>query len=157
VQGLTNARERYTGLRLALDVAYHLALPAAALATQQLALTSRLTRAGLLEALAQPYLLTARAKGLNETRALVRHALRNALLPVVTVLGGQVGFMFAGAVLTESVFAWPGLGRLLLDATLARDYPVLLGMLLLISAAVVVANLMTDLVYAFLDPRIQFA
>jgi peptide/nickel transport system permease protein len=157
VHGLTSARERYTGLRLVLDIAHHLTLPALALAAHHLALVSRLTRAGTLEALAQPYALTARAKGATERRVLIRHALRNAALPVVTVVGGQVGFLFAGAVLTESVFAWPGLGRLLLDATLARDYPILLGMLILISATVILANLVTDLLYALLDPRINYA
>ncbi len=157
VHGLTSARERYTGLRLVLDIAHHLALPAVALAAHHLALVSRLTRAGMIEALAQPYALTARAKGATERRVLIRHALRNAVLPVVTVVGGQVGFLFAGAVLTESVFAWPGLGRLLLDATLARDYPILLGMLILISVSVILANLMTDLLYALLDPRINYA
>jgi len=155
VQGLTSARERYTGLRLVLDVAHHLALPAIALAVHQVALVSRLVRAGILEEMAQQYVLAAQAKGASEHRVLLRHALRNALLPVVTVLGGQVGFLFAGAVLTESVFAWPGLGRLLLDATLARDYPILMGMFILISVTVILANLVTDLVYAFLDPRID--
>ncbi|MGQ0604525.1 MAG: ABC transporter permease [Anaerolineales bacterium] len=154
--GLTSARERYTGLRLVLDIAYHLALPATALALHNIAIVSRLTRAGMLEALAQPYTLAARAKGVTERWVHWRHALRNALLPVVTVVGGQVGFLFAGAVLTESVFAWPGLGRLLLDATYARDYPVLLGMFLLISATVILVNLLTDMVYAFLDPRIHY-
>lgn len=155
--GLTSARERYTGLRLALDVAHHLALPAAALALNNIALVARLTRAGLLEALTQPYTLAARAKGVTERRVLFHHALRNALLPVVTVVGGQIGFLFAGAVLTESVFAWPGLGRLVLDATFARDYPILLGMFLLISLTVILANLLTDVLYAFVDPRIHYS
>jgi len=155
--GLTSARERYTGLRLVLDVAHHLALPATALALNNVALVTRLTRAGLLEALTQPYTLAARAKGVAERRVLLHHALRNALLPVVTVVGGQIGFLFAGAVLTESVFAWPGLGRLVLDATFARDYPVLLGMFLLISLTVILANLITDVTYAFLDPRIHYS
>ena len=156
VYGLRSVRERYTGWRLALDVAHHLALPATALAVHQVALISRLVRAGMLKALAQPYALAARAKGASQRRVLLWHALRNALLPIVTVLGGQVGFMFAGAVLTESVFAWPGLGRLLLEATYARDYPILLGLFLLISATVVLTNLVTDLVYAGLDPRIRY-
>jgi peptide/nickel transport system permease protein len=155
VHGLVSPRARFTGWRLALDMAHHLVLPATALAVHHLAIISRLTRAGVLEALAQPYALAARAKGLTGRRVVLRHALRNALLPIVTVLGGQVGFMFAGAVLTESVFAWPGLGRLLLEATYARDYPILLGMFMLISAAVLLANLVTDLVYAGLDPRIH--
>ena len=156
IQGLTNAREQYTGWPLVIDVAHHLALPAIALATQQIALVGRLTRSELLETLAQPYILVAHAKGLHRRRVLVSHALRNALLPVVTVIGGRIGFLFAGAVLTETVFAWPGLGRLLLDATLARDYPILMGMLILVSLTVVLANLVTDVAYAWLDPRITF-
>jgi peptide/nickel transport system permease protein len=156
VHGLTSARERYSGLRLILDVAHHLALPATALALQQIALVSRLTRAEMLETLQQPYVLAARARGFDERRVLTRHGLRNALLPVVTVVGGRIGFLFAGAVLTESVFAWPGLGRLLLDATQARDYPILMGMFILISLSVILANLVTDFVYAFLDPRIRY-
>ncbi len=156
IQGLTSAREQYTGLRLFLDVGHHLLLPAAALAIQQIALVTRLTRTGMLETLASPYVLAARARGLGSRRVDVRHALRNALLPVVTVVGGRIGFLFSGAVLTESVFAWPGLGRLLLEATLARDYPILMGMFLLISLVVILANLITDLVYAILDPRIIY-
>lgn len=156
IHGLTSARERYTGIRLVLDIGHHLVLPAAALAIQQIALVSRLTRAGMLEALSEPYVLSARARGLKERRVLGRHALWNALLPVITVMGGRIGFLFAGAVLTESVFAWPGLGRLLLDATLARDYPILMGIFILISVTVILANLVTDLVYAWLDPRINY-
>jgi len=156
IHGMTSARERYTGFRLALDVGHHLVLPATALAVQQIALMSRLTRAGMLEALSEPYVLSARARGFVERRVLARHALRNALLPVVTVMGGRIGFLFAGAVLTESVFAWPGLGRLLLDATLARDYPILMGLFILISVTVILANLVTDLIYVWLDPRINY-
>lgn len=156
IYGLWRVRERHTGLRLMLDMAHHLALPAIALAVHQVALITRLIRSGMLEALAQPYTLTARAKGVSQRRVLFHHALRNALLPVVTVLGGQVGFIFTGAVLTETVFAWPGLGRLLLEATYARDYPLLLGLFILISATVILTNLFTDLVYAGLDPRIRY-
>lgn len=156
IYGMTSAREQYTGMRLALDIAYHLALPAATLTVQQLALVTRLTRAGMLENLARPYTTAVRAKGASEPRLLIRHILRNALLPVVTILGGRIGFLFAGAALTETVFAWPGLGRLLLDATLTRDYPILMGIFLLISLTVILFNLLTDLVYALLDPRIKF-
>ena len=156
VHGLTSTREQYTGVRLILDVGHHLALPAAALAVQQIALVSRLTRAEMLEALAQPFIMSARAKGLKERQVLIGHALRNALLPIVTVVGGRVGFLFAGAVLTETVFAWPGLGRLLLDATLARDYPILMGLFILIGTSVILANLVTDFIYAALDARIVY-
>jgi peptide/nickel transport system permease protein len=156
VQGLTNARERFTGLELAIDVAHHLALPASVLAVQQIALIGRLTRSEIIETNSQPFILVAHAKGLRRRQVLFSHALRNALLPVVTVIGGRVGFLFAGAVLTETVFAWPGLGRLLLDATLARDYPILMGILILVSVTVIIANLLTDLFYAWLDPRIAY-
>jgi len=155
VQGMTDARQASTGLRHATDVLRHLALPAFVLATNELALTTRLVRTGLLEALGSDYVRTARAKGLPEGRV-ARHALRNALLPVVTVIGGRVGMLFSGAVLVEAVFAWPGLGQLLVSSLLARDYPALLGMFLLVSLAVVFANLVTDLACGWLDPRIRY-
>lgn len=156
IYGLTSARERHEGMRLVLDIAHHLALPAAALAVHQVALVTRLIRAGMLEALARPFAIAVRAKGASQPRLLLRHALRNALLPVVTVLGGRIGFLFAGAVLTETVFAWPGLGLLLYNATLTRDYPILMGMFILISLTVLLANLVTDLLYSWLDPRIRY-
>jgi len=155
VQGMTDARHPQTGLSHVLDVAHHLALPALVLAVNELALTTRLVRTGLLEALGADYVRTARAKGLPEGRV-IRHALRNVMLPVLTVIGSRAGMFLSGTVLVEVVFAWPGLGRLLLSSLLARDYPVLLGMFLLISFAVVLANLITDLAYARLDPRIRY-
>jgi peptide/nickel transport system permease protein len=139
----------------ALDVLHHLALPAFTLATRYLALNVRLMRASLVEAGTQDYLRTARAKGLSERVVIYKHALRNALVPVVTMIGLNVGHLVAGAVLTETVFAWPGLGRLIFDAILHRDYPVMLGGLLVVSACVVVGNLVADLAYAVIDPRIR--
>jgi len=156
IQGMTNARERNEGWALVVDVAHHLALPALALAVQQIALVGRLARSEMLEVLGQPFIVTARGKGLRGRQVFFSHALRNALLPIVTVIGGRIGFLIAGAVLTETVFAWPGLGRLLLEATQARDYPILMGMLLLVSVTVIIANLITDVVYVWLDPRIMF-
>jgi peptide/nickel transport system permease protein len=155
VQGMTDARRVSSGLAHALDVARHLVLPAAVLAAGEIALTVRLVRTGLLEALAADYVRTARAKGLPEVRV-TRHALKNALLPVVTAIGNRIGLLCAGAVLVEAVFAWPGIGQLLLASLLSRDYPVLLGIFLLVSIAVVLANLVTDLAYAWLDPRIRY-
>ena len=155
VQGITDARQTWTGWRYAADVVHHLALPALVLATNELALTTRLVRSGVLEALATDYIRTARAKGLPEP-AVIRHALRNALLPVVTVIGGRIGMLFTGAVLVETVFAWPGLGQLLLSAIQTRDMPVLLALFLLVSLAVILTNVMTDLAYAWLDPRIRY-
>jgi peptide/nickel transport system permease protein len=155
VQGLTDARRAFTGWRYALDVAHHLVLPALVLAAGELALTLRLTRSGVAAALATDYARTARAKGLPE-RAVVRHALRNALLPLVTVVGSRVGLVVTGAVLVETVFAWPGLGQLLLSSIQTRDIPVLLGLFMLASMSVIVANLLTDLTYAWLDPRVRY-
>lgn len=155
IQGMTDARAGYTGLAHLVDVARHLALPAAVLAFSELALVARLTRANVIEVLNQDYVRMARASGVREERILGRHALRNALLPVVTVVGARVGTVFSGAVLVETVFAWPGLGQLLIAATRSRDYPVLLGLVLLVSFGVVVANLVTDLVCGRLDPRIR--
>jgi peptide/nickel transport system permease protein len=155
VQGMTDARHEWTGLRHVLDVVHHLALPALVLAAGELALTTRLVRTGLLAALTADYVRTARAKGLAEP-SVIRHALGNAMLPVITVIGGRVAALFSGAVLVEIVFAWPGLGRLLLASLEARDYPVLLGLFLLVAFTVVLANLLTDVIYGWLDPRIQY-
>ncbi len=155
IQGMVTARGGYEGVAYAVDVAHHLVLPAATLGLLQLALIARLTRAGVREALAEDYARTASAKGLPQRRVVYGHALPNALLPVVTVVGGHVGTLLTGAVLTEIVFAWPGLGRLLYDATLARDYPLLMAIFELATLTVVVTNLGTDLLYAALDPRVR--
>ncbi|HEU4371438.1 MAG TPA: ABC transporter permease [Methylomirabilota bacterium] len=155
VQGITDPHQSWSGWRYALDVLHHLALPALVLAAGELALTTRLTRTGVLEGLGTDYARTARAKGLSE-RAVVRHALRNALLPVVTVIGGRVGMLCTGAALVEVVFAWPGLGQLMLSSILTRDIPVLLGLFVLVSLAVIAANLLTDVAYAWLDPRVRY-
>jgi peptide/nickel transport system permease protein len=155
VQGMTDARNPQTGLAHLIDVLHHLALPAIVLAVNELALTTRLVRTGLLEAFGADYVRAARAKGLPESHV-IRHALRNVMLPVITVIGSRAGMFLSGAVLVEVVFAWPGLGRLLLSSLLSRDYPVLLGMFLVISLGVILANLITDLAYAQLDPRIRY-
>lgn len=156
VQGMTASREATTGSGYALDVAHHLALPALVLAAQEVTLVAQLIRRSLLGEMGKEYVRTARAKGVSGRRLLLHHALRNSLLPAVTVIGGRLGFLFSGAVLVEVVFAWPGLGRLLLSAVQTRDYPILLGMFMLVAFGVIVANLVTDLVYGWLDPRIRY-
>jgi peptide/nickel transport system permease protein len=143
------------GLRDMIDVAYHLILPAVTLALVYLAQYSRLARSSMLDVLGADYIRTARAKGLPERVVLYKHALRNALLPVVTVLGLQFGNVLAGAILVETVFNWPGLGRLAFESVLRRDYPTILGVLLFASLVVVVMNLLTDLAYRLIDPRIK--
>ena len=139
----------------ALDVLHHLVLPALTLALVYLAQYSRLSRSSMLDVLGADYIRTARAKGLAEHVVLYRHALRNALLPVVTMLGLQFGNVMAGAIIVETVFNWPGLGRLAFDSVLRRDYPTLLGILLFASLLVVVMNQLTDLAYRLVDPRIK--
>lgn len=139
-----------------LDVLHHLVLPAASLALLLLALVVRVTRAAMIDALEQDYATVARAKGVPEHRVLFKHALPNALRPVVTVLTGYLGLVLTGAVLVETVFVWPGLGRLLYDSVLARDTPMLTGILLFSASLVVLANLLADVLYRILDPRAGF-
>ncbi len=137
------------------DLLRHLAMPAVVLATFPLAQLTRYVRASMVEVLAQDYIRTARAKGLPEASLLGRHALRNALIPMVTVLGVLTPRLLGGAVVTETIFAWPGLGRLAVEAAITRDYPVIMGATLLVSAVVIVCNLVTDLLYGVIDPRIS--
>jgi peptide/nickel transport system permease protein len=138
------------------NAARHLVLPAVTLSTVPLAIIARMTRSSLLEVLRQDYVRTARAKGLAERIVVMRHALKNAFIPVVTVIGLNVGSLLGGAILTETIFAWPGMGRLVVDAIFARDYPVVQGTVLVIALLFVVVNLLVDLSYAYLDPRIRY-
>lgn len=134
----------------------HLILPAVTLSTVPLAIIARMTRSSLLEVLRQDYVRTARAKGMAEGRVIARHALRNAAIPVITVIGLNVGSLLGGAILTETIFAWPGVGRLVVDAIFARDYPLVQGAVLMIALFFVLVNLLVDLSYAYLDPRIRY-
>jgi len=137
--------------------ALHLVMPAVALGLYLAALLARLTRSEMLEALAQDYVRTARAKGLSERAVTVAHALKNALLPIVTLIGLQLGALLGGAVVTETVFAWPGVGSLVLDAILRKDYPVVLAAVELVAAGFIVINMALDLLYGYLDPRLRTA
>lgn len=143
------------GITDMIDVLHHLVLPTLTLGLVYLAQYSRLSRSAMLDVLGSDYIRTARAKGLADHVVLYKHALRNALLPVVTVLGLQFGNVMAGAILVETVFNWPGLGRLAFDSVLRRDYPTILGVLLFSSIVVIVMNLLTDLCYRLIDPRIK--
>src|SRR6266480_666425 len=138
-----------------LDFLWHLTLPALTLGLVGAASTARYQRAAMLEVVRQDYVRTARAKGLREQRVLLVHALRNALLPIITLFGLAFPFLFTGAVLIETVFAWPGMGRLAVNAIFQRDYPVVTGAALLTSAMVVLGNLIADALYAVADPRIR--
>ncbi|MDK2823475.1 MAG: peptide/nickel transport system permease protein [Clostridia bacterium] len=134
---------------------WHLAMPSLALATIPMAIIARMTRSSMLEVMKQDYIRTARAKGLPEKIIIFKHAIKNAFLPVITVIGLQVGLLLGGAVMTETVFSYPGLGRRLYIAIMARDYPVVQGGILLISVCFVLVNLIVDLTYSFIDPRIK--
>lgn len=138
------------------DTLKHLILPAVALATIPLAIIARMTRSSMLEVLQEDYIRTAHAKGLRERAVLYQHALRNAFLPVITIIGLQTGSLLAGAILTETIFAWPGIGKWVYDAILGRDYPIVQGGTLLIAFIFVFVNLLVDISYAFLDPRIHY-
>jgi ABC-type dipeptide/oligopeptide/nickel transport system permease component len=133
----------------------HLVLPAVTLGAGLAAILARMTRTSLLQELGEPYVLAARAKGVSRTRAVLYHAFRNSLIPIVTILGLQFGAVLTGAVITETIFAWPGVGRLLIQSIGFRDYPLVQGCVLLIAVTYVGVNLLTDLTYSFLDPRIR--
>jgi peptide/nickel transport system permease protein len=138
------------------DLLSHLALPAVTLAAASTTIIARLTRSTMLDILRQDFVRTARAKGLVESGVVLRHALRNALIPTVTVVGVQAGYLLGGAILTETVFAWPGVGTLMIQGILARDFPLVQGCVLVIALGFVLFNLAVDLLYAFLDPRIRY-
>jgi peptide/nickel transport system permease protein len=145
----------YEGWDKVKDIARHLVLPAVTLTLFYLALYTRLMRASVLEQASMDYVVTARAKGLTERQIVRRHVLRNAMLPVVTMAGVQVGAIFGGAVVVETVFAWPGLGLLAYESLFARDLNLLLGIFFVSTCLVVVVNLLVDLAYSLLDPRIE--
>jgi peptide/nickel transport system permease protein len=151
---MSDVRASKTGMAYALDVSRHLVLPVLTMALFYVAIYTRLMRASMLEVYSLDFITTARAKGVPEGAIAWRHAARNALLPVVTLAGLQFGHLLGGSVLVETVFGWPGLGRLVFDSLLQRDLNLLLGILFVSSVVVVLANLAADLTYGFLDPRI---
>ncbi|WP_270936239.1 ABC transporter permease [Falsiroseomonas oryzae] len=153
--GMSTIAADFGPVEATLDVLWHLILPMTTLSLFFIATYTRLMRSSMLEAYQQDYVRTARAKGVPEGRVAYRHVLRNALLPVVTVVGVQIGALLGGAVVVETVFNWPGLGRLAYDAVLQRDFNLLLGILFVSSVVVVVVNILVDLLYAALDPRIE--
>jgi peptide/nickel transport system permease protein/oligopeptide transport system permease protein len=140
-----------------LSLAHHLALPAIAIGARSAALIARMTRSALLEVLHQDYIRTARAKGIAEGGVVLRHALRNALIPILTIIGLDVAYLLGGAVVIETVFARPGLGKLIVDAIYTRDYPVVQGAILVFAFGILLVNVIVDLAYAVVDPRIRYA
>jgi peptide/nickel transport system permease protein len=154
--GMTSAGEQLGGFERVLDVARHLILPSVTLGTLLMALVIRTTRAAMLDVLGDDYVMAARGRGLREEAVLLRHALRNALRPVITVITAELGVVLGVMVLVEAVFSWPGLGTLLLDSVLSRDTPTLVGLLLFSSFVVAAANLLGDLLYMWVDPRVRY-
>ena len=138
------------------DVLVHLILPTLALSLYSMAIITRMTRSSMLETLNADYIRTARAKGLKKGTVNIKHALRNAMLPISTVIGLQFGSLLGGALLTETVFAWPGIGKFAVDCVLKSDFPVVQGIVLLVAVIFVIMNLVVDIVYAYLDPRIKY-
>lgn len=139
------------------DALWHLVLPAVTLGTIPMAIIAKMTRAEMLEVMKTDYIRTARAKGVGKLGVVFKHGLRNALIPIVTVVGLQTGFLLGGAVLTESIFAWPGVGRLAFEAISNRDYPLIIGSILLFATTFVLVNFLVDIAYALLNPRIRYA
>jgi peptide/nickel transport system permease protein len=153
--GIESTRDDFEGWRHVLDVAAHMVLPVIALGMRYMVTTARLTRASVLEVLSSEYIVTAKAKGVSPRSVLYKHALPNALLPVATSIGHNFGYVLAGSALVETVFGWPGIGRLLYDSMSTRDTPVILGIFMVGAVVAVAANLATDIAYGFLDPRIR--
>jgi peptide/nickel transport system permease protein len=134
----------------------HLVLPAVTLGTSMAAITTRLTRSSMLDVLNQEYIVTAKAKGLDNRTIILKHALKNAMLPIITFAGMQLGFLLGGSVIVETIFSWPGIGKLLVDSIYARDFSMVQGCVLIIGITFALTNLVVDIAYAFLDPRIRY-
>jgi peptide/nickel transport system permease protein len=156
ISGMRSLAAGFTGFRAFLDMLYHLALPVIVLSFIQMASFMRYTRTALLEVIQQDYIRTARAKGLSEKIVIYKHALRNALIPVVTIISLSLGQLISGAVLTETIFVWPGMGTLIFQAVMNRDYPVIMDATMVLAFMILMANLLADIMYALVDPRIRY-
>lgn len=156
ISGMQTIGAGYTGFRLFLDVLHHMMLPVIVLALLQMASFMRYARSSVLEVIRQDYIRTARAKGLSERLVIYRHALRNALIPIITLLSTSLGYILSGAILTETVFSWPGMGTLIYQSILNRDYPLVIASAMLLAICVLLANLLADIMYAVADPRIKY-
>jgi peptide/nickel transport system permease protein len=156
ISGMITVGKNYTGMARVIDIAKHLVLPTIVLGLLETATLMRYTRSSMLEVKNQDYIRTARAKGVSERRVNFVHALRNALIPVITILSMQIPFLFSGALLTETIFVWPGIGRLNYEAVLSRDYPLIMGILMMLAIIILLSNFLADILYAFVDPRIKY-
>lgn len=157
ISGMMDITANYTGLRRSLDYLHHAILPILSLGLFWYAQTHGIVRSSLVEVMHEDYITAARVKGLDERTILYKHALRNALLPTITLIGIRFGFMFGGALMTETIFGWQGMGLLTYDAIQGRDYPLLMGIFIIVSISVVIATLVVDVIYALIDPRVRLA
>lgn len=156
ISGMQSIGAGYTGFRYALDVLHHMVLPVIVLSLLHTASLMRYTRSSMLEVVKQDYIRTARAKGVKEKTVIYSHALRNAFIPIITVLSSSLGHLLSGAILTETVFAWPGMGTLVYQAILNRDYPLVISSTMILAICVLLGNLFADIMYAVVDPRIKY-
>jgi peptide/nickel transport system permease protein len=156
ISGMTTIGRNFTGLRGFVDLIHHMVLPVTVLGMVNMASLMRYTRSSMLEVITQDYIRTARAKGLRERTVIYKHALKNALIPVVTVICMSIGYLLSGALLTETVFSWPGMGTLVYQSILNRDYPLVIACTMVLAIFILMSNLLADIIYAFLDPRIKF-
>lgn len=156
ISGMITVGENLTGIDKWKDMGMHLVLPAVVLALLQTATLMRYTRSSMIEVIDQDYIRTARAKGVSEKKVINTHAFRNALISIITIITMQIPFLFSGAVLTETIFVWPGIGRINYDAIIGRDYPLIMGIMLLLAVIILLSNLLADILYAVVDPRIRY-
>ncbi len=156
ISGMTTAGVEYTPFWQAIDILRHMILPMIVLGLSSTAQFMRYTRSSMLEVIRQDYIRTARAKGLKERVVIYKHALRNAMIPIITLMGFQLPVLFSGAVITEQVFGWPGMGTLMLSAVYSRDYPLLMGINMFLAFLIILGNLLADIAYSYVDPRIRY-
>lgn len=154
--GMLNLRERYTGFRKVLDIMYHMFLPVLTMVVIQFPYYYRITRSSVIQTLSEDYITTFRATGMSEKRIFNHYVLKNAILPTITVVGMSIAFLFSGAALVETVFGWPGMGRLLIEAIAKRDYQVLTGIYFILSLSVAITMILVDVVYSLVDPRVRY-
>jgi peptide/nickel transport system permease protein len=156
LSGMSSSGQNYSGVSYVVDILHHIALPAIVLAMIGMGGPSRYVRSDMIEIMLQDYIRTARAKGMNERTVVLKHALRNALIPILTLMSFDLSVLFSGALIIETIFNWPGIGRIGVEAIHTRDYPLLMGYNLFLATIMLVCSLATDIVYGFIDPRIRY-
>ncbi|MFX0550026.1 ABC transporter permease [Hathewaya histolytica] len=155
ISGMKTSGENYKGIKAILDIAKHMVMPTIVLALMNTASLMRYTRSSMIDNISKDFIQTARAKGLVRKKALIKHGFRNSLIPIITILCMQIPTIFSGALITETIFIWPGIGRLNYEAVLNRDYPLIMGILMIMSVIILLSNLLADILYSLVDPRVR--